>query len=114
MFYVDVIVNDFEEIRKTSFPGKEGVSSTSLIGPTTGGKRGKTNFGRLWIGGKKCTKFRLFCGSHKWINPSLIYHLPEKSIKQNKKKNVDIPKNKRTGICKTLKHEEHYHEYEYY
>ena len=36
IFYVDVIVNDFEEIPKTSFPGKEEASSASLGGPTRG------------------------------------------------------------------------------
>ena len=39
MIYVYVIVNDFEEIPKTPFPGKEGVSNASLGGPT-GGEEG--------------------------------------------------------------------------
>ena len=40
MIYVDVIVKDFEEIPKMSFPGKEGVSNASLGDPTGEGSRG--------------------------------------------------------------------------
>lgn len=32
MFYVDIIVNNFEKIPKTSFPGEEVVSNASLGG----------------------------------------------------------------------------------
>ena len=41
MFYVDIIVNNFEKIPKTSFPGEEVVSNASLGGDSiTGGGGG--------------------------------------------------------------------------